>query len=513
MKDQFITAIQSGYTFKGPSINLGVAMLEGAGIPNLLVKAPLKTFNRHGLIAGATGTGKTKTLQVIAEELSNNGVGVLLMDVKGDLSGLAKPGTPNPKIDERFQLMGEAWIPKAFPVELMTISAQEGLRLRATVSEFGPVLFAKILDASEAQQGIIAIIFKYCDDHGLPLLDLKDFRKVLQYLTNDGKAEVEEEYGSISAASVGTILRKLIELESQGADNFFGERSFDVDDLTRKDKEGRGYINILRLTDIQDKPKLFSTFMLCLLAEVYEKFPETGDLDKPKLVIFIDEAHLIFNEASRALLSQIETIVKLIRSKGVGIFFCTQSPTDIPNDVLGQLGFKLQHALRAFTAVDRKAIKLVAENYPSSDFYTVNESITQLGIGEAFVTVLNEKGIPTPLAHTLLRSPASRMDVIDENEKKELLRASTLTSYYNEVIDRESAYEMLSKKIDKIEEAQAKEEAREAKEKVRPTTTRTTTRAQKSPFDKIFNSTTTRQIGRTVARELTRGLLGVLGVK
>jgi DNA helicase HerA-like ATPase len=348
------------------------------------------------------------------------------------------------------------------------------------------VLFAKILDASEAQQGIIAIIFKYCDDHGLPLLDLKDFRKVLQYLTNDGKAEVEEEYGSISAASVGTILRKLIELESQGADNFFGERSFDVDDLTRKDKEGRGYINILRLTDIQDKPKLFSTFMLCLLAEVYEKFPETGDLDKPKLVIFIDEAHLIFNEASRALLSQIETIVKLIRSKGVGIFFCTQSPTDIPNDVLGQLGFKLQHALRAFTAVDRKAIKLVAENYPSSDFYTVNESITQLGIGEAFVTVLNEKGIPTPLAHTLLRSPASRMDVIDENEKKELLRASTLTSYYNEVIDRESAYEMLSKKIDKIEEAQAKEEAREAKEKVRPTTTRTTTRAQKSPFDKNF---------------------------
>jgi DNA helicase HerA-like ATPase len=514
MKDQFIAAIESGYTFKGPSINLGVAMLDGAGIPNLLVKAPLKTFNRHGLIAGATGTGKTKTLQCIAEELSNNGVGVLLMDVKGDLSGLAKPGTTNRIIEERFNLMGETWIPKGFPVELMTISAQEGLRLRATVSEFGPVLFAKILDASEAQQGIIAIIFKYCDDHGLPLLDLKDFRKALQYLTNEGKEEIEGEYGSISSASVGTILRKLIELESQGADNFFGERSFDVDDLTRKDKEGNGYINILRLTDIQDKPKLFSTFMLCLLAEVYEKFPETGDLDKPKLVIFIDEAHLIFNEASKALLSQIETIVKLIRSKGVGIFFCTQSPTDIPNDVLGQLGFKLQHALRAFTAVDRKAIKLVAENYPSSDFYKVNESITQLGIGEAFVTVLNEKGIPTPLAHTLLRSPSSRMDVIDEAEKKELLRASTLTAYYNEVIDRESAYEMLSKKIEKAADAQQKEAAQDAKEKAKPTTAiRTTSRTQKSQFDKIFNSTTTRQIGRTVARELTRGLLGVLGVK
>ncbi len=509
MKDKFKAVIDKGYTFKGLSMNFGTAMIDGEAIQDAVVRAPLKTFNRHGLIAGATGTGKTKTLQIIAEQLSNNGVGVLLMDVKGDLSGLAKAGENNKHIEHRHGLMSEPWQAKEFPVELMTISDQEGLRLRATVSEFGPVLFSKILDASEAQQGIIAIVFKYCDDNALPLLDLKDFRKALQYLTKEAKEEVEEEYGRISSSSVGTILRKLIELEGQGADKFFGERSFDVEDLMRKDKEGNGFINILRLTDIQDKPKLFSTFMLCLLAEVYEKFPEEGDLEKPKLVIFIDEAHLIFSEASKDLLNQIETIVKLIRSKGVGIFFCTQNPTDIPNDVLGQLGMKVQHALRAFTAKDRKAIKLVAENYPSTDFYQVNESLTQLGIGEAFITVLNEKGIPTPLVHTLLRSPSSRMDVLTDKERMAVIRNSDLAAYYNEDIDRESAYEKLSEKIDKIHEAQEKEEKRKASTK----TKRTSTRKQKSQFDKIFNSTTTRQIGRTVARELTRGLLGVLGVK
>lgn len=514
MKEQFKEIIEKGYTFKGSSMNFGTAMLNGEAVPQTLVKAPLKTFNRHGLIAGATGTGKTKTLQVIAEQLSNNGVGVLLMDVKGDLSGLAKAGNPHPKIDERHDLMGEPWESKAFPVELMTISEQDGLRLRATVSEFGPVLFSKILDCSEAQQGVVAIIFKYCDDNGLPLLDLKDFKKALQYLTNEGKEEIEEEYGRINTSSVSTLIRKLIELESQGAEKFFGERSFDVEDLLRKNKNGDGYINILRLDDIQDKPKLFSTFMLCLLAEVYEKFPEEGDMDKPKLVIFIDEAHLIFQEASKALLSQIETIVKLIRSKGVGIFFCTQNPTDIPNDVLGQLGMKVQHALRAFTAKDRKAIKLVAENYPFTDYYDVSTTLTELGIGEAFITVLNEKGIPTPLVHTLLRSPSSRMDVITDQEKKDLIRSSDLAAYYNEVIDRDSAYERLSEKIEKAHALQEKEEKAKAKEKETTSTRRTSsTRKQKSTFDKILNSTTTRQIGRTFTRELTRGLLGVLGVK
>ncbi len=511
MKDQFIADIEKGYTFKGPSMNFGTAMLDGEAIPQTVVKAPLKTFNRHGLIAGATGTGKTKTLQIIAEQLSNNGVGVLLMDVKGDLSGLAKPGNPHAKIDERHDLMGEPWEAKGFPVELMTISDQDGLRLRATVSEFGPVLFSKILDASESQQGIITIVFKYCDDNGLPLLDLKDFRKALQFLTNEGKKEIETDYGRINTTSVSTIIRKLIELESQGAENFFGERSFDVEDLTRKDKNGNGYINILRLTDIQDKPKLFSTFMLCLLAEVYEKFPEEGDADKPKLVIFIDEAHLMFNEASKALLNQIETIVKLIRSKGVGVFFCTQNPADIPNDVLGQLGMKVQHALRAFTARDRKAIKLVAENYPFTDYYKVNKVITELGIGEAFITVLNEKGIPTPLSRVLLRAPASRMDVITAKEKKDVVRASDLAAYYNEEIDRDSAYEILSRKIEKVHEEQEKAEKAAAKKK--KSSRRTSSRKKKSNFDKFLNSTTTRQIGRTFTRELTRGLLGVLGVR
>ncbi|MCP4120270.1 MAG: DUF853 family protein [Bacteroidetes bacterium] len=511
MKDKFKADIDKGYTFKGPAINMGTAMIDGEALQQTIVRAPLKTFNRHGLIAGATGTGKTKTLQNLAEQLSENGVGVLLMDVKGDLSGLSKPGGPHIVKDERAALMGETWEPSGYPVELMTLSDQDGLRLRATVSEFGPVLFSKILDATEAQEGIVAIVFKYCDDHKMPLLDLKDFRKTLQYLSKEGKEEVTEEYGYISPSSVGSILRKLIELESQGAENFFGERSYDVEDLIRKDKNGKGYINILRLTDIQDKPKLFSTFMLCLLAEVYEKFPEEGDMEKPKLVIFIDEAHLVFEEASKALNDQIETIVKLIRSKGVGVFFCTQNPTDIPNDVLGQLGMKLQHALRAFTAKDRKAIKLVAENYPFTDYYDVDKNITELGIGEAFITVLNEKGIPTPLVHTMLRAPSSRMDVISEKEKADLLRASDLTAYYNESIDRESAYEMLNKKIDKAEKQS--EEAAKKKSRSKSTASRKRTSKRKTGLDRVMDKTTQRQIGRTIARELTRGILGVLGLR
>ena len=511
MRDQFIAEIEKDYTFKGASINLGTAMLDGEAIPEVVVRAPLKTFNRHGLIAGATGTGKTKTLQNLAEQLSENGVGVLLMDVKGDLSGISKPGNPHRVKDERAALMGEIWEPAGYPVELMTISDQSGLRMRATVSEFGPVLFSKILDATEAQEGIIAIIFKYCDDNKMPLLDLKDFRKTLQYLTKEGKEEVEEMYGYISPSSVGSILRKIIELETQGAENFFGERSFDVEDLIRKDKEGKGYVNILRLTDIQDKPKLFSTFMLCLLAEVYEKFPEEGDTDKPKLVIFIDEAHLVFEEASKALNNQIETMVKLIRSKGVGIFFCTQNPTDIPDDVLGQLGMKLQHALRAFTARDRKAIKLVAENYPITDYYDVDRNITELGIGEAFITVLNEKGIPTSLVHTMLRAPSSRMDVISDQEKENLLKASDLAAYYNEEIDRESAYEMLNKQIEALEERQEKEKPKESRSKSTNSHRRST--KKKSVIDRMIDKTTQRQISRTVARELTRGILGVLGLR
>lgn len=518
MTDQFKKEITEGYTFKGKSISMGTAMINGEAVPETVVKVPLKTFNRHGLIAGATGTGKTKTLQNIAERLSENGVGVLMMDFKGDLSGIAKKGEPNKHIDKRHALMGEPWQATEYPVELLSLSEQDGVRLRATVSEFGPVLFSKILGTNETQEGIISIIFKYCDDNDLPLLDLKDFRKVLQYVSKEGKKEIEAEYGFISPSSVGAIMRKMVALESQGGELFFGEKSFDVDDLTRVDKNGFGYVNIVRLTDIQDRPKLFSTFMLCLLAEVYEKFPEAGDQDKPELVIFIDEAHLVFKEASDALLDQIEAIIKLIRSKGVGIFFCTQSPSDIPSSVLGQLGMKFQHALRAFTAKDRKTIKMVAENYPITDYYKVDKDLTQLGIGEAFITVLNEKGIPTPLVHTLLRGPASRMDVITEKEKKDLLNSSLLVERYNQEIDRESAYELLNIKIDKVKEAQERE--KEMKERAksksssssRSKSTRSR-RSQKSTLESIMSNTTTRQIGRTIARELTRGLLGILGVR
>ena len=325
-QEEFFNHIEKGNTFKGDYITLGSAILDGETIKDAYVKVPLKTMNRHGLIAGATGTGKTKTLQVLAENLSEQGIPVLLMDIKGDLSGLAQPSPGHPKIDERHEKIGLPFDPKSFPVEVMSLSEQDGVRLRATVSEFGPVLISRILNVSETQAGIISVIFKYCDDNKLPLLDLKDFKKILQYATKEGKKEFEEAYGRISTASTGAILRRIVEIEQQGGDLFFGEKSFEVEDLVRTTRDGKGYINIIRLTDIQDKPKLFSTFMLSLLAEIYETFPEQGDSGRPELIMFIDEAHLIFNEASKALLNQIESIVKLIRSKGIGLYFVTQNP-------------------------------------------------------------------------------------------------------------------------------------------------------------------------------------------
>ena len=469
LQQEFFDYINSGYQTKGDYINLGAAMLGEETITNAFVKVPLKTLNRHGLIAGATGTGKTKTLQVLAENLSEKGIPVLLMDIKGDLSGLAQPSAGHPKIDERHTKIGFPFEAKKFPIEILSLSEQEGTRLRATISEFGPVLLSRILDLSETQAGIVAVIFKYCDDNQLPLLDIKDFKKVLHYVTNEGKDEIQAEYGRISTTSTGAILRKIIEIEQQGGDLFFGEKSFDVEDLTRIDENGRGIISVLRLTDIQDKPKLFSTFMLQLLAEVYETFPEQGDSGRPELIIFIDEAHLVFDQASSALLDQIESIVKLIRSKGIGLFFVTQNPKDVPEDILAQLGLKVQHALRAFTAKDRKAIKLAAENYPSSTYYDTKEVLTQLGIGEAFVSALNEKGIPTPLARTLLRAPMSRMDILTDKELQQVIDNSKLIHKYNQNLDRESAYELLNKKIDALakEEQKAIEEDELAKERER----------------------------------------------
>lgn len=493
-KETFRQTIIGGYACKGEYITLGGAIYQGLPLEDTLVNLPLKTLNRHGLIAGATGTGKTKTLQVIAENLSDHGIPVLLMDLKGDLSGIAQKGEEKSFITERHQKIGLPYHTQSFPVELMTISEQKGVRLRATISEFGPVLLSRILDLSEVQQGVLSVVFKYCDDHNYPLLDLKDLKKILQYATEQGKAEFEKEYGSIAKASTSAILRKIVEIEHQRADLFFGEKSFEPQDLLRTDMNGKGYINIIRLTDIQDRPKMFSTFMLSLLAEIYSSFPEEGDVQKPKLVLFIDEAHLVFNQASKTLLNQLENIVKLIRSKGVGIIFCTQNPTDIPQGVLSQLGMKIQHALRAFTAKDRKAIKLTAENYPLTEYYNTSEVLTTLGTGEAFVTVLNEKGTPTPLVATMLRAPMSRMDILSENEINAIIDQSDLATKYNQTIDRESAYEILSKKITLIQQEEKKITTQQAKKQ---TTYRQKT--AQSPLMKVVTSAT-----------FIRGVLGIL---
>ncbi len=496
----FLEAVNNGYSFKGENFKIGRAMLDGQVVDGADVFIPFKTLNRHGLIAGATGTGKTKTLQVLAEGLSDASIPVVLMDIKGDLSGIGAAGTENEKITSRCQQLGVEFKPAAYPVEFLTLSNEKGTRLRATVSEFGPILLSKILDLNDTQSGLVAMIFKYCDDNKLPLLDLKDFIKVLQYVSDEGKAELEKDYGKVSTTSTGTILRKVIELQQQGADLFFGERSFDVEDLMRVSNDGRGMISIVRVTDLQDRPKLFSTFMLQLLAELYASSPEEGDMDKPKLVLFIDEAHLIFNEASEALLRQIETIVKLIRSKGIGIYFCTQNPMDVPASVLSQLGLKVQHALRAFTAADRKVIKQTAENYPESEFYKTDELLTQVGIGEALVTMLNEKGVPTPLVHCMLRAPQSRMDVLTDTELNAVVDNSKIARHYNEVIDSNSAYEILTQKLEAA--ANQKEEIAQQKEEAK---------AQKDEKG-FFDNPIVKSVARTAGNTIVRSLLGAIGL-
>jgi DNA helicase HerA-like ATPase len=503
--EAFLKTVSEGYAFTGETIAIGSGMINGAVVPGAAVRLPLQTLNRHGLIAGATGTGKTKTLQLLSEALSNAGVPVLVLDIKGDLSGLGAAGTSSARLEERVSKLGATYTPQAFPVELLTLSDAPGLQLRATVSEFGPVLLSKILGLNDTQAGVVALLFKYCDDNHLPLLDLKDFIKVLQYSTAEGKAEIEKAYGRLSTTSTGTILRKVIELQQQGADRFFGEKSFEVDDLMRIADDGRGVISILRVTELQDRPKLFSTFMLQLLAELYATAPEEGDVERPKLVLFIDEAHLIFDDASKVLIDQIETIVKLIRSKGIGIFFCTQNPGDVPPAILSQLGLKVQHALRAFTAADRKAIRQAAENYPETSFYKTETLLTELGIGEALVTALNERGIPTPLVHAMLLPPSSRMDVLTPAEVDALVRKSKLAAKYNMTVDNESAYEILNEKIREAEDRtqEAKQAQAEAK-----ATRRSPAKAEKSWMD----NPVVRSAGRTAATMITRSLLGVLGL-
>ncbi|CAN5342321.1 DUF853 family protein [soil metagenome] len=497
--NDFQQAIQSGYTFKGEKVLIGKGMYNGVVMADAPIYLPLKTMNRHGLIAGATGTGKTKTLQLFAEALSNASIPVLVMDVKGDLSGIAMPGVTNKIIEERAEMLGIEYKPEQFPAELLTISNQKGVRLRATVREFGPVLLSKILELNDTQGGVMALIFKYCDDNKLPLLDLRDLIKVIQFISDEGKAEIEKSYGKISTTSTGTILRKVIELQQQGADIFFGEKSFEVEDLMRISSTSKGIINVLRVMDLQERPKLFSTFMLQMLAELYAISPEEGDLDKPKLVMFIDEAHLVFQEANSALLQQIETVIKLIRSKGIGIFFITQNPVDIPASVLSQLGMKVQHALRAFTAVDRKAIKQASENYPETEFYKTDELITQLGIGEALITMLNEKGIPTPLVHVMLNPPESRMDILTDAEVDDIVSGSKLVKKYNEAIDSNSAYEMLTAKLNDAQFQTQKAVAEKPKKGAVKETS-------------ILDNPLLKSAGRTAATMITRSLLGALGL-
>ncbi|SIN73738.1 helicase HerA-like domain-containing protein [Algoriphagus halophilus] len=501
--EAFKKLLAEGQVYKKDFIVLGTGMLDGYPVPQAQVKVPLKTMNRHGLIAGATGTGKTKTLQVISEQLSLKGIPSVVMDLKGDLSGLAQPGQLNDFIQKRSDVIGVDYQPSGVPVELMSISEEKGVRLKATVSEFGPVLISQILDLNDTQQGVIAVVFRYCDMNLLPLVDLKDLKRVLQFISNEGKEIIKKEFGQVSSASVNTIMRKIIELEQQGAERFFGERSFEVQDFVRQ-KDGKGVVSVIRLTDIQSTPKLFSTFMLSLLSEIYETFPEQGDADQPKLCLFIDEAHLVFSTASKDLLEKIEAIVKLIRSKGVGVYFCTQTPTDVPESILGQLGLKVQHALRAFTAKDRKAITKTAENYPDSEFYDTAKVLTQMGIGEALITALNEKGIPTPLAQTLVRAPISRMDILTNHEIDALVNHSDLVKKYNEEMDRESAFEMLEEKLNQVEKEQEKATLpKPSIPKPRPRA-----KEEESLFEELSKNTMVRQLGRTIFRELTRGILG-----
>lgn len=463
-----------------------------------------RSLSRHGLIAGATGTGKTKSLQILIEELSGIGVPSLVMDIKGDISGLGAKGTTNKVVEMRAHHIQMTWEGKEFPIEFMSISDEPGLPLRSTVSEFGPVILSKILSLNDTQTSLLAMLFMFCDDKQLPLLDLDDLKTVLRYAVDEGKKEIQKMYGLVPVNSAHAIMRKITQLEQQGGNRIFGEPSFDVVDLCQRDREGQGMVNIIRLTDVQSKPGLFSAFMLSLLAEIFDVFPEAGDPKKPELMIFIDEAHLIFKNASAELLDQLDTIIKLIRSKGIGVVFITQTPDDIPQNILSQLGFKIQHALRAFTARDRKSIKLMAQNFPESDIYNIEKLLTELGIGEALISSLDKKGRPTPIVHTLMRPPYSRMDVLTQKEIETIIRKSILGFKYNRELNRESAHEIL---MERIEQALEEKEDREAKQNKPKAKTRSG-RAQKSTFEQIISS----PAANTIVRELTRGLLGVFGI-
>ncbi|MGD9985994.1 helicase HerA-like domain-containing protein [Pseudonocardia sp.] len=439
--------IAAGYATEGLALELGTVLVDGAVDPTAKVRIPFATLNRHGLVAGATGTGKTKTLQGLAGQLSDAGVPVLLADVKGDLSGMSRPGVDGPKIASRAADTGDDWTPTAYPCEFLSLGgSSSAVPIRATLTQFGPILLSKVLGLNDTQESTLGLIFHWADQKQLPLLDTKDLRAVIQHLTSDeGKADLKG-IGGVSSATAGVILRALVNLEAQGGEDFFGEPEFEPADLLRQ-VDGKGVVTLLELADQAANPRLFSTFLMWLLAELYEDLPEAGDLDKPKLVFFFDEAHLLFTDASKAFLQRIEQTVKLIRSKGVGVFFCTQLPTDVPNAVLSQLGARIQHALRAFTPDDQKALARTVKTYPVSKVYDLEEALTSLGTGEAIVTVLSERGAPTPVAWARMRPPRSLMDAIGEQAVTEAAKASPLYPKYGVTVDRESAYEKLTAKI------------------------------------------------------------------
>ncbi|MCZ0980466.1 DUF853 family protein [Streptomyces diastatochromogenes] len=498
--------IAAGYAFDGPALELGALLWDGVCHPDARIRIPLPVLNRHGLVAGATGTGKTKTLQLIAEQLSANGVPVFLADVKGDVSGVSAPGTDGEKVRQRAAEVGQEWRATGFPCEFYGLGGTgPGIPVRATVTSFGPVLLSKVLQLNQTQEQSLGLIFHYADSKGLELFDLKDLRAVVAFLVSDtGKAELKG-IGGLSTVTAGVILRSITAFEQQGAGDFFGEPEFDTAELLRTAPDGRGIVSVLELPAVQDKPQLFSTFLMWMLADLFGDLPEVGDLDKPKLVFFFDEAHLLFSGASKAFLESITQTVRLIRSKGVGVFFVTQTPKDVPSDVLAQLGNRVQHALRAFTPDDAKALKATVRTFPNSP-YDLEEVLTGLGTGEAVVTVLSEKGAPTPVAATRLRAPESLMGPVDAAVLDAAVKASPLYGRYAEAVDRESAYEKLTAEQRAAEEAALEAATTEAtraprKKKEEPSL------AEQVVGSGIFTSLA-RSIGTQLGREISRSLFG-----
>ncbi|MEV7628548.1 helicase HerA-like domain-containing protein [Actinoplanes sp. NPDC089786] len=499
--------VRAGYAFTGPALELGALVgPDGAGDPTAKVRIPLAMVNRHGLVAGATGTGKTKTLQGLAEQLSAAGVPVFLADIKGDLSGMAAPGGANDKISSRAKDIGYDWSPASYPVELFALGGHgTGVPVRATITSFGPLLLSRVLGLNDVQESSLGLVFHFADKQALPLLDLADLRAVIQHLTSSAGAAELAELGGLSKATAGVILRELIAFADAGAEDFFGETEFDTRDFMRVAPDGRGVVSILELPSLQNRPELFATFLMWFLADLFQDLPEVGDVDQPKLVFFFDEAHLLFKDASKEFLSAITQTVRLIRSKGVGIFFVTQTPKDVHGDVLAQLGNRVQHALRAYTPEDAKALKATVSTFPRSG-YDLAEVLTKLGTGEAIVTVLSERGAPTPVAWTRLPPPRSLMAQVDPSVATGIVSGSALNARYAARIDRESAYELLLAKVAVPPPAAPPAAPAPAPAPAPPK------KADKSFLEKALSNATVRNALKTAAtaagREIVRSIFG-----